>query len=869
MLRYFRSHKQQQLFLLAFLLPFLIIMVLFMSQQITPWGNHNLLFSDVGTQYNIFLTGLRHDVLHHTFSQYSYYLGLGSNTLPTYAYYLMSPLNLIVIFFPASQIPTALTWIVTLKISLGGLTMAIFLSTTSFQNKKNIIILLFSTAYAVSSWVASVYYTLMWLDALLLLPMVCIGLDLLIYKHTSKLYFISLLAAIVTNYYMGYMTCLFAAIYFFYQFLGLQKNSEHFLTFIKQETKLIFHFVLISLLAVLSSMSILLPASLGMLATDKAALNWSNYSLLPTFGLGSLNQLGLGANNYISRLNHGPALFTGSCVFLLIVAFFFNQNVPSNEKKRTAATLLVLFLCMWINCFNTIWHLFQHPAGFPFRNALFFTFFAVCTAYRSIQYKPWHFLTVSQKFWTLFIPLASFCIGFIWKNIFKFNSNQSFSKLFSQAGLPSMKIWMSFILSICFYTMSWFLLFKLPLSKNVKLLLIALACAELMINFGLSMFGTPYGNQKNYVSNYQFKQKQITNLKHNSYFHHQGRTVVKDTSFQNAYNEKYNCYNDALLFRYFGISMYSSTLNKATRQDLEALGYLSVNPRRISFVGGTELTQSLLGVQNELDLNKNDAQLKINTTYFGLGTAIDQKILGLKLPQRQALKNQETILQRLVPAQKHYFKKVDLLKVHNHKKDTSRKFIHRITFRTTVAGPLYYYSQDASAELRTLRINNRSKKPTVDNQGQRMICPLGNYPKGQTIHLSVTTSSKHWDKAQQLFSLNAKQFDKAMNKTYERRFHLHQINGNCLYGTIDGTSSKQHLFLSIPYEKGWHAKVNHHSVKVQKGLRGFVILPINKGRNYVELHYRSPGLISGLFLSCVGLLLYVIFLFYEQKYFCK
>ncbi|WP_311407065.1 YfhO family protein, partial [Liquorilactobacillus uvarum] len=278
--------------------------------------------------------------------------------------------------------------------------------------------------------------------------------------------------------------------------------------------------------------------------------------------------------------------------------------------------MLVLFLCMWINCFNTIWHLFQHPAGFPFRNALFFTFFAVCTAYRSIQYKPWHFLTVSQKFWTLFIPLASFCIGFIWKNIFKFNSNQSFSKLFSQAGLPSMKIWMSFILSICFYTMSWFLLFKLPLSKNVKLLLIALTCTELMINFGLSMFGTPYGNQKNYVSNYQFKQKQITNLKHNSYFHHQGRTVVKDTSFQNAYNEKYNCYNDALLFRYFGISMYSSTLNKATRQDLEALGYLSVNPRRISFVGGTELTQSLLGVQNELDLNKNDAQLKINTTYF-------------------------------------------------------------------------------------------------------------------------------------------------------------------------------------------------------------------------------------------------------------
>lgn len=866
MLRYFRSHRQQELFFFAFLLPFAIMIILFMLWQITPWGNHNLLFSDVGTQYNIFLTSLRHDILHHALSQYSYYLGLGSNTLPTYAYYLMSPINLLVVFFSASQIPTALTWIVTLKISLSGLTMAYFLSTTSYQNKKNIIILLFSTGYAVSSWVASVYYTLMWLDALLLLPLVCAGLDRLTRKHTSKIYFISLFGSIITNYYLGYMTCLFAVIYFLYQLSGLQNKNEHFQTFLKREKKLIIHFILSSLVAAFSSMFILLPSLFGMLATDKAALQWSNYSLLPTFGLGSLKQLGLGANDYSSRLNHGPALFAGSCIILLIVAFFFNQEVPSKEKKRTATTLLVLFLCMWINCFNTIWHLFQHPAGFPFRNALFFTFFAVYAAYRSLQYKPWHALTDSQKFSTLLIPLAFFSVGLIWKNILKINSGEFQVKPFIQVTVPSMTICISFLLSIVFYILGWFLFFKLQPSNKISLLLITLTSIELMINFGLNMAGTPFGNQKNYASNYLSKRQQITNLNRDRYSHYHGRTVVKDTFSQDAYNEKYNCYNDALLFHYYGISLYSSTLNKATRQSLATLGYLSINSRRISFVGGTELTNSLLGVQNELDLNKNNAQLRINPTYFGLGTAVNQKFLNLNLSQQHALMNQEKILQNLAPAQKHYFKKVDLLKVHDQKRNSSGEFIHRVTLRTTTAGPLYYYSQDASADLKTLQINDTPKKPLVDNQRQRMICQLGNYQKNQVVHLSVATKSKYWNKAQQLVVLNTQQFDEAMNKIYEQRFHLQHMTRNSLHGEIEGTSVCRHLFLSIPYEKGWHAEVNHHPVQIQKGLHGFIVLPLNTGKNHVDLRYRSPGLISGFLLSSIGLLLYIVILFYEKKH---
>ncbi|GAJ25390.1 integral membrane protein [Liquorilactobacillus sucicola DSM 21376 = JCM 15457] len=858
---YFRSHRQQQLLLLAFFIPFAIMLVLFIDQQLTPFGNRNLLFSDVGTQYNVFLTSLRHDILQHNFSQYSYSLGLGSNTLPTYAYYLMSPLNILVVFFPPSQMPTAIAWLIVLKISLSGLTMAYFLSASPLQYKKNPPLLLFSTAYALSSWVASVYYTLMWLDALLLLPLVCAGLDRLIQRHTSKLYFISLLAIIITNYYLGYMACLFAVIYFVYQLSFQYCTSEGSSSFLKRQKKLILHFILTSLLAALSSMFILLPSILGMLATDKAIFKWSNYNLMPTFGPESLNQLGLGANNYSSRLSHGPALFSGSCIFLLIIAFFLNKRVDIADKKRTAAVLLTLFLGMWVNCFNTIWHLFQHPAGFPFRNALFFTFFAVYIAYRSVQYVPRNSLTVFQKRITLCIPLTGLFIGFIWKSIL----NERFSKILAHASILTGKNWLYFSLSIGFYILSWFFLFKLPL-KKADTLLIGLTCIELMLNFTLSMVGTPFGNQHNYVSNYCAKQHQLANLKHNNCARSYGRTVVRDTSFRNAYHEKYNYYNDALLFHYYGISFYSSTLNKEERQTLEALGYLSVNPRRISFVGGTELTRSLLSIQNELKLSNTSSQLKVNPTFFGVGAAVPAGILKLKLPQYQALKNQERILQNFAPSSEPYFKHVKLLKIHDGVKSSAGKYRHELTLKTTADGPLYYYSQDAAADLNTLQVNKSSKKPPVDNRGQRMICSLGNFHKNQIVHLSVATNSLHWDNAQQLRVLNTIQFDKAMNQMYEQHFHLQKISSHALSGKVTGTAGKKSLLLSIPYEKGWHAYVNHRSVKIQKGLGGFIVMPIAKGKNYVELNYRSPGFISGIFLSGIGLLLYIATLFYEQRY---
>lgn len=90
-----------------------------------------------------------------------------------------------------------------------------------------------------------------------------------------------------------------------------------------------------------------------------------------------------------------------------------------------------------------------------------------------------------------------------------------------------------------------------------------------------------------------------------------------------------------------------------------------------------------------------------------------------------------------------------------------------------------------------------------------------------------------------------------------------EIGVNSVKGTISLKEDKI-LCLSIPYSKGFRAVVDGKKEPLLKANVMYMALPLSAGEHTVELHYRTPGLYPGIWISCMGFLLFAII--FRKKY---
>jgi len=269
------KQKKSALFLGSFFVPFLLLIILWMVMGLAPFGNKNLLVSDLGTQYMPFLRAFKQQFQEGNLSVYSFSNGIGGPILALIAYYVVSPFNFLILLFPYEQLPIAILFIITLKIASMGSSMFYYLDKT--YSRSSLYTLLFSTSFSLCGFVAAYSLNFMWLDALILLPLLIFSLQQLWEKKKYVLYSFFLFLTIITNYYMGYMVCIFAVCYSAYWYFIKKQTAtkKSLFTFLK-EGKLFF---LSSFLTGISTSFLLLPAIEGMLQTKKTSMDFS--TLLP------------------------------------------------------------------------------------------------------------------------------------------------------------------------------------------------------------------------------------------------------------------------------------------------------------------------------------------------------------------------------------------------------------------------------------------------------------------------------------------------------------------------------------------------------------------------------------------------------------
>lgn len=867
----------------AFLIPLVITCVVFWQLKITPFGRHSLLFSDTGAQYVPILEYLRSTVTHGQFHLFSFALGTGSSMVPLLTYYVISPFNLLILLFPAAQLPTAIAWIVILKIGTIGLTMAIFLRRAFLRSGWSL--LLFSTAFSLCGFVAMYFYDIMWLDALIWLPIVALGLHRIVSSHHFGLYTASLTLTILSNYYLGYMTCLFSLMYFIYLTVEHQPVPTPFKETWRMHWPAIRQFIFGSLLAGMMSMIVLIPTALGMLQTGKSNFFVDNYLPTPLFGPEVLAQFGVGTTDFTSHLYHAPSLFMGTLMFLLLIVYFVSPKIKAVEKTRTMWLLIAMGLSLFVTVFNTIWHMMQQPAGFPFRNVYFFTFLAIVTAYRAWQTHPDQTMNDPQKILALLWGAGLLTIGFtsaqflpkLWEklspsynNDLYLNSQPNFHLLWLALGLLLLNTMLIFVTE-------W-----RPI--RIGLLGLIISC-ELGGNFYIATHGMDFGSETKFEKYFKKDSAILNKIDASSTKFNLHRVDYLHSTIGNAYTGQYNHYNDPLMFDYAGLSSYSSTLDEQSRVFQHDLGYFSPNVRRISAQGYTHLTDTLFSVKYRLNADNKHPVTHLNS-YAGLGFAVPNKLADVQLRDQTALFNQQMILDAL-GAQPNTFARATVMDISAHKataKEAARaavkrnrhqgpQYVQTFKLRVNATGLLHAYSPSTNVIYSSLLVNGKKAKPLINADGMRYVFKLGQHTKGDIVTVSYITSRPQAGYGNEFVSLDQAKYVKLAQSLKQQRFKLDRKSGvTWLSGHVTGTSQRPLLYVSIPDTPGWHATVNGKPVKIRsamhaqsiipvvKNYRGMIGVPIHVGKNHVILKYTTPGLTVGALLSALGAAIFVFLL---------
>ena len=353
------------LYLLSFIAPVLLIILVFFLHHIYPFGDMTVMTGDMEYQFTDYLAYLKTIVFGNNDFSYSFSKNLGGSMAGFSAYYYYSPLNYITLLFPNELLPAAESLVILLTAGLSSLTMAILLVE---EMKGDFRSLAFSIAYALCGFSATYFQLIMYSGNLILFPLIILGFIRLLKDPGRRwLYLITLTLVMIFNYYSAYMICIFLILLFICAVISGRAGKKEAGAFIINSVE-----------AALLSAFTLFPA-VRSLAGEKNSLSLGIYR---TFSLRLLPRQFFAAS-FKGDISSGlPNVFCGTLTLILFLLFLINKKYPLKERLIAAGLCLFLIGNFWINILNTAWHGFNQPIGFPYRYSYMLSFVLILCAHK-------------------------------------------------------------------------------------------------------------------------------------------------------------------------------------------------------------------------------------------------------------------------------------------------------------------------------------------------------------------------------------------------------------------------------------------------------------------------------------------------------
>ncbi len=371
-----QDKKTILIYTLALVIPIGIMLAVLSAGGFFPFGEKSLFIMDMKGQYLEFYASLRHLISGDNSLFFSWSRSMGGDYMGLFAYYIASPLSFITLLFPLENLTSGIVVLTLLKIGLCGLSFAVYANHLwkKHHRETTVALLIFSVSYALISY--NMVYSLcpMWMDGVILLPAILLGVEKILEGKKGLHYMLTLAALFISNYYTGYMVGIFTAIYLAYRIL-CEISRETW----KEQLKKVLRFAISTVLAFGLSMPLTLPVVKDLM---QGKLSWQSYRPDTTTNFEFFDLFGKFANGvYDSITNAGlPAIYCGFLMLLLALAFFAARKI--SVRQKAGALVILAFLCMsfYLTKLDIAWHGFQYPNWFPYRYAFVFSFFLIYIA---------------------------------------------------------------------------------------------------------------------------------------------------------------------------------------------------------------------------------------------------------------------------------------------------------------------------------------------------------------------------------------------------------------------------------------------------------------------------------------------------------
>lgn len=815
-------------YLLSFIIPIGIFCIALAINDIAPFGHYIINAYDSKVQYPGFFMALKN------FHFYLFNVGFGINFLGTVTYYLMSPLNLLIHFFSIYQYNTFYFLLIILKIGLCGLTMQYFLSHEDKHD--NLWSTIFSVIYALIGFISTYYYNVFWLDSIILLPLILVGINKIIKNKSPLFYIISLSLTIIISFYTGYMCCIFSVIYFIYKLVETNNYKNK---------KIIFRFIISSLLSASIACIVLLP-SFYALMNGKASGFADDY----TKYIGFNNNIkyffySLTPGNYHSReVSNGFAqIYCSLFIVCLFITSFFNKKIDIKTKSITIIILLFYILSFSFNLVDYSWQFFQKPVWWQHRYSFTLSLFIIIIAYKNLMnFSKLNLSTIKKGI--IYLSLA--CLIII-----------SFILFFNK--LNDKSIFRIFIIAFSILLLVNYL-FVFNLNNKTKYLIIPLIILEL----GLNCYINVKENNKHNMNSFEVKTHQ-SNINYLS--------QIDDNTFYRLEATTKDNYNKGLLYNFNGLNYFNSVRNQSVVDimenyfDLYVDSHCSITLYKYDpYILSLFNIKYLIGEEEVPYLEKINENVYRNNYPLSLGFMVNKDLLNIDLEKDKYHDNMSKIYSKMLNKDLNLYYKLKGANItyDNAYYDQENNVYRKINDKEE--GKVYLEFTAKEDMIIIVDDNEIGNKTYINNKEVKRNYLYKNefYPfvkKGDVVKIEVPLlSAKQKRKITDVHYIKEDEYVSIMEELGKNTLENIVVNDkHTLQGTVNAKESGL-LFTSMAYEKGMIIKVNGKKIKPELIFNAFIGIHLNKGKNVITIDYIPQGLILGSIISLTGIILTVIYL---------